>query len=168
MGTGGKRPGSAALAAAASEIGTWSQPGRPKGAASPLSKSVATSTKRRPRSRCSWRKSLLRPGAVSRLRTWRSSGALLNRPVGSARPRCSSEASSERPLKANPKAAIANRPGKAASRRAYSLSAGRTNRLGRTMSLRGPLFSMNALHSWRGVMPLASPAATKPPAETPT
>ena len=44
MATGGNSPGRAALAATAWEIGTWSQPGCPKGAASPLSRSVATST----------------------------------------------------------------------------------------------------------------------------
>ena len=31
-----------------------------------------------------------------------------------------------------------------------------------------PSFSMNAAHSSRGVMPLARPAAMKPPADTPT
>jgi hypothetical protein len=36
------------------------------------------------------------------------------------------------------------------------------------MSSRGPSFSMKAVHSWRGVMPLARPAAMKPPADTPT
>ena len=36
-------PGNAELACTAFEIGTWSQPGWPKGAASPLSKLVATS-----------------------------------------------------------------------------------------------------------------------------
>jgi hypothetical protein len=42
------------------------------------------------------------------------------------------------------------------------------NSEGRTMSSRGPAFSMKDVHSWRGVMPLASPAAMKPPADTPT
>jgi hypothetical protein len=55
-----------------------------------------------------------------------------------------------------------------ARRRAYSAIAGRMKIEGGTMSSRGPSFSMNEVHSCRGVMPLASPAAMKPPADTPT
>ncbi len=96
MRTGGNSPGSAALACTACEIGTWSQPGRPKGALSPLSRSVATMIN----CRRNWRKSLLRPSACSTPRNWASSGALLKTPVGSARPRRSQAESSERRPKA--------------------------------------------------------------------
>ena len=98
MRRGGNNPGSAALAAMASEMGTWSQPGWPKGAVWPLSRSVATSTRRR----SSCLKSLLRPGADSTRRICASSAALLNRPAGSARPRRSSVASIERRLNTSP------------------------------------------------------------------
>ena len=46
--------------------------------------------------------------------------------------------------------------------------AGRMKTDGCTRSSLRALFSMNAAHNWRGVMPLASAAATKLPAETPT
>ena len=52
----------AELAWTAFEIGTWSQPGWPKGAASPLSRLVATRVSRA----LSWRKSLVRPSRVNR------------------------------------------------------------------------------------------------------
>ena len=92
--TGAYRPGSAALACTASEIGTSSRPGSPKGTASPLSRSVATSTSLR----LSWRKSLLRPGSL-KMRARRSCIAWpLKRPVGSARPRRSKAAMRERRL----------------------------------------------------------------------
>jgi hypothetical protein len=134
IGTGGNSPGSAALAATACEMGTWSQPGWPNGAVAPVSRSVATSTslwRRR-------RKSLLRPGADSMRRIWASSGACVNSPVGKARPSRSSAASTERRSKAYCSAACATRPGSMAARRANSASAGRMNSEGRTMSSRGP------------------------------
>ncbi len=164
IGTGENSPGNAALAATACEIGTWSQPGRPNGAVSPLSRSVATST-----SLCgSWRKSLLRPGALNSRRTCSSSGAWLKMPVGRARPSRSSADSSEPRRSSQCTPACATRPGNAAARRANSPHAGRTNSAGSTMSWRWPSLQMKAAHICRGVMPLARPAAMKPPAETPT
>ena len=53
------------------------------------------------------------------------------------------------------------------ARRAYSLYAGTMSQDGSNTSWPGALSSMKAVDSSRGDMPLASPAAMKPPADTP-
>ena len=142
--TGGNSPGSAALACTACEIGTWSQPGWPKGAASPLSRSVATSTSLRRSSR----KSLLRPGARTGARSLRFQlPRCENSPVGSARPRRSSADSSERALAT--RSAPQRLRGQAAAawpaRRANSPQAGRMQPApDRRCRRAAPSFSMKA------------------------
>jgi hypothetical protein len=66
-------------------------------------------------------------------------------------------------------AACALRRGSEAARLKYSPQAGCISSEGLNRSAaESASFSMKAAHSSRGVMPLASPAAMKLPAETPT
>ena len=108
------------------------------------------------------------PGAENMVRRCASIGALLNTPVASARPSRSITSTPEAVPSATRQAASATSLGSILARRAYSTHAGCTKIDGWIGSSSPPSFSMNAVHIWRGVMPLARPAAMKPPAETPT
>jgi hypothetical protein len=103
--TGGNSPGSAALAATACEMGTWSQPGRPKGAAcrcpgrwppAPAALQAA--------------EVVAAPGRRQHAAQVRFQRRVLNSPVGSARPRRSSAPSTERRSNAKPAPPAPARP----------------------------------------------------------
>ncbi len=162
--TGGNRPGRAAEASMASDIGTRSRPGAPNITEAPVSRLVAT----RKSLHLSCRKSLVRPGAAkSRCRN-RSIARLSNIPVGTA---CDSAPSdSMTPRRTGScnacNAARSRSPGTCAARCANSANAGRRKTSG--VSAASAPSSMKRRYICAGEMPFASAAATKPPDETPT
>ena len=164
--TGGYRPGSAALAWTAREIGTSSQPGSPKRTASPVSRSTATTN----RSVSSVRKSLLRPRRVSTSRRKCSSARLSNSPVGTSPPKrdiSSDQRSARAGLLSSRRLQASDSPGRRAIRRRYSPTLGRRKVSGRKlMSSLVPV--MKPRHISSVPMRLARPAARKAPLLTPT
>lgn len=94
--------------------------------------------------------------------------SLANTPVGNAGPSRSSALMNERRCTRPRHSAVALRPGTRSARRANSRQAGMVSHEGSNTSALSSLLSMKPWRSSSVVMPLASAAAMKPPADTPT